>query len=80
MSVNGTLVDDKMLRYKGECAHFCFNKCPIYTHDGASVKFSTDSRETLNFLFLDHKIAGNLYGFSRMDVKHCFLAAYQANE
>jgi hypothetical protein len=26
--------------------HFIFNKCPIYTHDGASVKFSTNSHET----------------------------------
>ncbi len=35
MSVNGTLVEDKMRRFKGECAQFSFNKCPIYTHDGA---------------------------------------------
>ncbi len=45
MSVNGTLVADKMLRIKGECAHFSFNKCFIYTHDGASAKFSTNSHE-----------------------------------
>ncbi len=48
MSVNGTLVEDKMGRFKGECAHFSFNKCLIYTHDGASAKFSTNSHETDN--------------------------------
>jgi hypothetical protein len=48
VSVNGTLVEDKMRRFKGECAHFSFNKCPIYTHDSASVKFSTHSHETDN--------------------------------
>jgi hypothetical protein len=46
MSVNGTIVEDKMRRFKGECAHFSFKKCPIYTYDGASVKFSTNSQET----------------------------------
>ncbi len=39
VSVNGTLVEDKMRRFKGACAHFSFNKCAIYTHDGASAKF-----------------------------------------
>jgi hypothetical protein len=42
-SVNETLVEDKLRRFKGEYAHFSFNKCPIYTHDGASAKFSTNS-------------------------------------
>jgi hypothetical protein len=46
--VNGTLVEDKMRRFKGECEHFRFNKCPIYTHDGASAKFSTNSQEKDN--------------------------------
>ncbi len=46
MGVNGTLVEDTMRRFKGECAHFSFNKCPIYTHDGASAKISTNSHET----------------------------------
>ncbi len=31
MSVNGTLVEDKMRTFKGECSQFSFNKCPIYT-------------------------------------------------
>ncbi len=48
MSVNGTQVEDKMRRFKGECAQFSFNRCPIYTHDGASGKFSTISQETDN--------------------------------
>ncbi len=30
------------------CAHFIFNKCPIYTHDGASAKFSPKAPETDN--------------------------------
>ncbi len=46
--VNGTQVEDKMRRFKGECAQFSFNKCPIYTHDCASAKFSTNSQETDN--------------------------------
>jgi hypothetical protein len=48
MSVNGTLVEDKMHRFKGECAHLRFNKCPIYTHDGATAKYRTNSHETDN--------------------------------
>ncbi len=48
MSVNGTLVEDKMRRFKGECAQFNFKKCSIYTHDGASSKFSTNSQEMDN--------------------------------
>ncbi len=48
VSVKGTLVEDKMRRFKGEYAHFSFNKCPIYTNDGASAKFSTKSHETDN--------------------------------
>ncbi len=28
-----------------EYGHFSFNKCPIYIHNGASAKFSTDSHE-----------------------------------
>ncbi len=45
MSVNGAIVEDKMRRLKGECAQFSFKKCPIYNHDGASAKFSTNSHE-----------------------------------
>ncbi len=48
VTVNGTLVEDKMLSFQDECAHFSFNKCPIYTHDGASAKFSTNSHKTDN--------------------------------
>ncbi len=46
MSVNGTLVEAKMCTFTLESTHFIFNKCPIYTHDGASAKFSTNSQET----------------------------------
>jgi hypothetical protein len=48
VTVNETLVEDKMREFEGECAHFGLNKCPIYTHDGASAKFSTNSQETDN--------------------------------
>ncbi len=48
VSVNGTLVEDKMRRFTGECEHFSFNNCPIYTDDGASAKFSTNSHDTVN--------------------------------
>jgi hypothetical protein len=37
-----------MRRFKGECAHFSFSKCHIYTHDGASANFSINSHETDN--------------------------------
>jgi hypothetical protein len=50
MSVNRTLVVDKMRldsRVNVHCAHFSF-KCSIYTHNGASAKFSTNSHETEN--------------------------------
>ncbi len=48
MRVNGRLVEDKMRRFKDECEHFRCNKCPIYTQDGASAKFSTNSQEMDN--------------------------------
>ncbi len=48
VSVNGTLDEDKLRRFKGKCPHFSFNKCPIYTHDGASAKFNTNSHGTNN--------------------------------
>jgi hypothetical protein len=46
VSVNGTLVEAKMCIFTLESTHFIFNECPIYTHDGASAKFSTNSHET----------------------------------
>ncbi len=52
MSVYGTLVGVKMRRFKGECAHFGFSKCYIYTHDGASASISTNSHETDNSVAL----------------------------
>ncbi len=48
MGVNGLLVEDKMRIFKSESAQFSFIKCPIYTHDGASAKFITNSQETDN--------------------------------
>ncbi len=52
MRVNGTLAEDKMRRFKSECEHFSFNKCPIYTYDGASAKSSTNSQEMDNSALL----------------------------
>jgi hypothetical protein len=37
-----------MHRFKDDCTHFIFNKRPIYTHDGASYKFTTNSHKTDN--------------------------------
>jgi hypothetical protein len=48
VSANGTQVEDKMSTFKGECAQFSFNRCPIYTQLGANAKFSTNSQETDN--------------------------------
>jgi hypothetical protein len=46
VSVNGTLVEAEMCTFTLESTHFVFNKCPIYNHDGASSKFSTNSQGT----------------------------------
>jgi hypothetical protein len=46
VSVNETVVEAKMCTFTLESTHFIFNKCPIYTHDGASAKFSSNSCET----------------------------------
>jgi len=48
VSVTETLVEDKMRRFKSECAHFSFNKCPVYTDVDASAKFGTNSHERDN--------------------------------
>ncbi len=48
VSVNLTIDEDKMRRFKGECAQLSFHKWPIYTHDGASAKFRTKSQEMDN--------------------------------
>jgi hypothetical protein len=60
VSVYGTLVEEKMRRFKGECAHFSFSKCHIYTHDGASANFSTNSQETDKSVDWQCKKCGNL--------------------
>ncbi len=46
VSVNGTLFEAKMCTFTLESTHFIFNTCPIYTHNGASAKFSTNLHET----------------------------------
>jgi hypothetical protein len=68
--VNGTLVEDKMRRFKGECAHFVFSKYPIYTHDGASAKLSTNSQETDNS-------AGSVHIFSCSIIGRLIVGIYK---
>jgi hypothetical protein len=46
VSVNVTLAEAKMCTFTLESTHFIFNKCPIYTDEGASAKFRTKSQET----------------------------------
>jgi hypothetical protein len=45
-TVNGTLVEAKMCTFTLKSSHFIFNKCPMYTHDGTSAKFITNSQGT----------------------------------
>ena len=52
MSVNGTPVEAKSCAFTLESTHFFFILCPIYTHDGASAKFSTNSQETAYSVYL----------------------------
>ncbi len=63
MNVNRTLVEEKKRRFKGECAvcpYFSFKKCPIYTHDGASAKFSTEETDN-GAAALPHNISRSHY-------------------
>jgi hypothetical protein len=58
----------------GECAHFCFNSGFIYTHDGASAKFSTNSPETDNSV-----PAGAVGGWGRVSIlwsRHVAIVAF----
>jgi hypothetical protein len=57
VSVNGTLFKEKMRTFKGEYAQFIFIKCPMYTHGGASAKFSTNSQESDNSVGWEMPIA-----------------------
>ncbi len=61
VSVKRTHIEEKMRRFKGECAHFSFNKCPVYTHDGAIAKFSTNSHKTNNSVVLSASSARAQY-------------------
>ncbi len=46
-----------MCTFTLDSTHFILNKCPIYTHDGASVKFRTNSQET------DYSVGFHFRGF-----------------
>jgi hypothetical protein len=53
-----------------ESTHFVFNLCPMYTHDGASAKFSTNSQESdysVRFLkkLLIKYIKSKIYEFAK---------------
>jgi hypothetical protein len=61
VSVNGTLVEAKMCTFTLESTHFIFNKYPIYTHNGANAKFSTNSHETDYSVGTGGKILGVLH-------------------
>jgi hypothetical protein len=54
----GHFLKIKMRRFKRECAQFIFNKGPIYTHDGASAKFSTNSHKTDNSVGEESTVKG----------------------
>jgi hypothetical protein len=57
VSANGTLIfEDKARRFESECAHFNFNKRRIYTHDGASDIFSTNSHEADNSVVSNYSL------------------------
>jgi hypothetical protein len=53
--------------------HFIFNKCPIYTQDGASAKFSTNSYETYYSVFVNIFPTGKQYGNCWQGMKSRFL-------
>ncbi len=76
MSVKETLIEDKMRIFEGECADFSFNKCPIYTRDGASAKFSTNSQDTDNSADSSDlwKVRQVLYGDGKkgLRIRHIF--------
>ena len=55
VSVNGTLVEAKMCTFTLESTHFIFNKRHIYTHAGASAKFSTNSKEADYSVLYNHR-------------------------
>ncbi len=61
VSVNRTLGESKMCRFKFECAQFSFNECSVYTHDGASAKFSTNTHETDQSMARERKIVSKIF-------------------
>jgi hypothetical protein len=78
--VNGTPVEAKLCTITLEYTHFIFNLCPIYTHDGASAKFSTNSQETdysvsMRELLL---IAGNNYSETHQNLSDKILKVKRA--
>jgi hypothetical protein len=79
VSVNGTLYEDKMPRFKGECAHFSFKNILIYTYDDASAKFSTNSHETDNSVAESYdrkKVAFNTLPFTQQHVRECHCCVF----
>jgi hypothetical protein len=56
VSVNGTLVEDKMCTFKGESAHFSFNKCPIYTHKCTILSLIETKRITVWLLCVQGEV------------------------
>ncbi len=58
VSVNGILDEAKMFTFTLESTHFIFNKYPIYNHDGASAKFSTNSYKTDYSVYINYTLSG----------------------
>ncbi len=65
VSVNGTQVEDKMRRFKGECAQFIFNRCPIYTLDGARPNLTLIYKKQITVYRREHKYTTLPFGYRR---------------
>jgi hypothetical protein len=71
--VNETFVEAKMCTFTLESPHFVFNKCPIYTHDGASAKFSTNSQE------MDYSVSSVIGQFSSVSFSYWLCISTREN-
>jgi hypothetical protein len=43
------ILETKICTFSFKSKHFIFNKCPIYIHDSASAKFSTNLQEKTDY-------------------------------
>jgi hypothetical protein len=75
VSVSGTLVEAQMCVFALESTHFFCNKCPIYKHDGASNKFSTNSHGTDYSVWQQHGLTLYLCCCGILLRKSCYATA-----